>query len=102
VFSFSAPGLTGESFYRTRRSNLRATMTVTAGVASALYAGVTEWVRLAHGLGALEPAFGMSDYQFEIIKAATLGAIAGALLSWPLGSAWERWHRAHRPDQPAG
>ena len=54
-FSFSAPGLTGESYYRTKRSNLSATLIVVFGLASALYAGVAQWTRLAHGLGALEP-----------------------------------------------
>ena len=93
---FSAPGLTGESYYRTQRSNLQATLTVTFGMAGALYAGVMNWTRLAHGLGALEPAFAMSDYQYEIIKAAVLGAIVGALVAKLAGYVWERWHRARR------
>ena len=93
---FDVPGLTGESFYRTRRSNFSATLTVAFGLASAVYAGVINWTRLAHGLGALEPAFAMSDYQVEIIKAAVLGAITGALVAWLLGYVWERWHRARR------
>ena len=94
--SFDAPGLTGESFYRTRRSNLRATLTVTLGLANALYAGATQWLRLANGLRAEDAAFGLSDYQVQIIAAAALGAIAGAVVSWPLGSVWERWHRSRR------
>ena len=93
---FSARGLSGESYYRTRRSNLQATLTVLFGLAYALHAGVTHWTRLAHGLGALEPAFAMSDYQFEIIKAAALGAVAGALVAKLAGYLWERWHRARR------
>ena len=93
---FSAPGLTGESYYRTRRSNLEATLMVVFGVASALYAGVTDWTRLAHGLGALEPAFALSDYQLEVIKAAVLGAAAGVVVAKLVGFVWERWHRARR------
>ncbi|MGH7676849.1 MAG: hypothetical protein ACRENU_00200 [Gemmatimonadaceae bacterium] len=93
---FSAPGLTGESYYRTRRSNLQATLTVAFGLGYAVYAGVTQWTRLAHGLGALEPAFAMSDYQYEIIKAAALGAVAGVIVAKLAGYVWERWHRARR------
>ena len=93
---FDAPGLTGESFYRTKRSEMSATLTVLFGLGYALYAGVTQWTRLAHGLGALEPTFAMSDYQYEIIKAAALGAVAGALFARLAGYLWERWHRARR------
>ena len=93
---FDAPGLTGESYYRTRRSELRATLVVLFGLAAALYAGVTEFMRLVYGVQSDEAVFGLSDYMFEVITSTALWALAGALLAWPIGVAWERWHRAHR------
>jgi hypothetical protein len=98
---FDAPGLTGESFYRTRRSNLRATLTVFAGLAAALYQGATQIRRLVFGIRILDPAFGLSDYMVQVIVGAAVGAIIGALVAWPIGYLWERWHRAHRSSQPA-
>lgn len=92
---FDAPGLTGESYYRTRRSDLTAVMTVCAGLIGALYAGVTEVMRLV-GVRALGPAVSLSDYMVEVIFAAAVGAVAGAMVSWPVGAMWERWHRAQR------
>lgn len=93
---FEAPGLTGESFYRTRRSELRATMLVLFGLSAALYAGATEIMRLVYGIRSDETVFGLSDYMYEVIKATILWALLGAVIAWPLGVAWERWHRARR------
>lgn len=93
---FQAPGLVGESYYRTRRSDLRATLIVVFGLCGALYAGAREIMRLVYAIQVDEPAFGLSDLQYEVIKAAALWVIGGALVAWPLGAAWERWHRSRR------
>ncbi|HET9454020.1 MAG TPA: hypothetical protein VFO66_07045 [Gemmatimonadaceae bacterium] len=89
------PGLTGESYYRTRRSELTATLVVTGGVAAALYTGATRLMKLV-GIPSLGPELGMSDYMVDVILGAASGAIAGALAAWVLGALWERWHRRRR------
>lgn len=66
-----APGLTGESFYRTRRSELTATLAVAGGIAAALYIGATRIMKLV-GIPSLGPELGMSEYMFDVI----LGALA--------------------------
>ena len=90
-----APGLTGESFYRTRRSELTATLAVTGGIAAALYMGATRLMKLV-GIPSLGPELGMSDYMVDVILGALAGSVAGALVAWVLGEFWERWHRRRR------
>ena len=92
---FAAPGLTGESYYRTRRADLRGTLVVLCGIAAALYIGATDVMRLV-GIPSLGPTLGMSDYMFTVIVYAAGGAIAGAIVSWPVGGLWEIWHRRRR------
>ena len=99
-FSFDAPGLVGESYYRTRRSELRATLIVLAGLSAALYAGVTEIMRLVYAVQSDEPAFGLSDLMWEVMKATIIWSVLAAIASWPIGTAWEKWHRSRRRDQP--
>lgn len=97
---FEARGLTGESWYRTRRSELSGTLTVASGVAFALYAGTAEVLRLVNGVRRDDPAYGLSDYMLAVIKGAIVGAIVGALVAELAGRIWERRHRASRKDQP--
>ena len=97
---FQAKGLTGESWYRTRRAELSGTVTVLSGVAFALYAGTAEVLRLVNGLRRDDPAYGLSDYMVEVIKGAIVGAIIGALIAELSGRIWERRHRARRKEQP--
>lgn len=92
---WDAPGLTGESFYRTRRSELTATLAVTGGIAAALSAGATRLIKLV-GIPSLGPELGMSEYMTDVILGAFAGAIAGALAAWVIGALWERWHRRRR------
>ena len=92
---WDAPGLTGESFYRTRRSELTAALAVTGGVAAALYMGATRLMKLV-GIPSLGPELGMSEYMFDVILGAVAGAVAGGLAAWVFGEIWERWHRRRR------
>lgn len=98
---FQARGLTGESYYRTRRADLAATLTVLGGVTLALYAGTAKVLRLVNGLRRDDPAYGLSDYMVEVIKAAIIGAVLGALVAELAGRVWERRHRARRKTQPS-
>jgi pilus assembly protein TadC len=98
---FEAKGLTGESYYRTRRADVSGTLTVLFGVAFALYAGAAEVLRLVNGVRRFDPAYGLSDYMVEVIKAAIVGAVLGALVAELSGRIWERRHRARRKAQPA-
>ena len=98
---FQAKGLTGESYYRSRRSDLSGTLTVLSGIAFALYAGVAEVLRLVNGVRRDDPAYGLSDYMVEIIKATIVGAVLGALFAALIGRVWERRHRARRKEQPS-
>lgn len=92
---WDAPGLTGESYYRTRRSELTATLAVTGGIAAALYAGATRLLKLV-GIPSLGPELGMSEYMTDVVLGAASGAIGGALTAWVIGELWERWHRRRR------
>ena len=98
---FQAKGLTGESYYRSRRSDLSGTLTVLSGITFALYAGVAEVLRLVNGVRRDDPAYGLSDYMVEIIKATIVGAVLGALVAALVGRIWERRHRARRKEQPS-
>jgi hypothetical protein len=93
---FRAPGLTGESYYRDRRADLRAFLVIATGLAFSLYSGATQIRRLALGVRMRAPEYGLSEYMVEVIIGAALGAVVGLLLSWPLGYVWERWHRRRR------
>lgn len=92
---FEAPGLVGESYYQTRRSALRAVLLVLFGLAAALYTGATRLMKMV-GMSSLGPELGMSEYLFDVIVSAAMGAFAGALVSWPAGALWESWHRRRR------
>ena len=98
---FQARGLTGESYYRTRRADMSGTITVLFSVAFALYAGAAEVLRLVNGLIRDDPAYGLSDYMVEVIKGAIIGAVLGALVAQLAGRIWERRHRAKRKEPPA-
>jgi hypothetical protein len=90
-----APGLTGESFYRTRQSDLRAFLVVLGGISGALYAGVTRLAKIV-GVPSLGPELGLSEYMVEIILGATVGALAGLAAGILTGGFWELWHRRRR------
>jgi pilus assembly protein TadC len=98
---FQAKGLTGESWYRTRRADFAGTTTVLFGLAFALYAGVAEVMRLVGGVRRVDPAYGLSNYMVEVIKATIVGAVLGALVAELFGRIWERRHRERRKDKPA-
>jgi hypothetical protein len=98
---FEAKGLSGESYYRTRRADVSGTLTVLVGVAFALYAGAAEVLRLVQGVRRNDPGYGLSDYMIEVIKGAIVGAVLGFLFAELGGRIWERRHRARRKEQPA-
>ena len=92
---FSAPGLTGESYYRTRQSDLRAFLVVLGGISGALYTGATRLGKII-GIPSLGPELGLSEYMVEIMIGAATGALSGLALGILAGGFWEIWHRRRR------
>lgn len=85
-----------ESYYRPRRDDFAAGMTIAFGILAALVRGAQQWLLIVRGVRRLDPARGLFAYIGIVVKAACVGAIVGYIIGWSLGFLWERWHRRRR------
>ena len=85
-----------ESYYRGRRDDVAAGVTIAAGILVALSVGAHEWFLIVRGVRRLDPARGLVSFMWVVIKAAIAGALAGFAIGWTIGLLWERWHRRRR------
>ena len=91
-----------ESFYRPRRNDLAAGFAIGTGILLALAQGARTWLLIVRGVRRLDPARGLWNFMVVVVEAAVVGAVAGALIGWAIGLAWERWHRARRAAPRGG
>ena len=85
-----------ESYYRARRDDFTAGVTIGAGILSALSAGAHEWFLIVRGVRRLDPARGLFAFMWVVTKAAIVGALVGFAIGWTIGLLWELWHRRRR------
>lgn len=85
-----------ESYYRPKRDDFAAGMTIAFAIFAALVRGAQQWMLIVRGVRRLDPARGLWMYMWLVLKAACVGAIVGYVLGWTLGFLWERWHRRRR------
>ena len=85
-----------ESYYRPRREDFTAGMTIAAAILAALARGAQQWLLIVRGVRRLDPARGLFAYIWVVTKAACVGALIGFLIGWTLGLLWELWHRRRR------
>src|SRR5256885_17220384 len=85
-----------ESYYRPRRDDFAAGMTIAFGIFAAIMRGAQQWLLIVRGVRRLDPARGLLAYMWIVVKAACVGAAAGYVVGWVLGFVWERWHRRRR------
>jgi membrane protein DedA with SNARE-associated domain len=85
-----------ESYYRARREDFTAGVTIGVGLFVALVQGARYWLLIVRGVRRLRPAAGLWAFMWVVIKAALVGALCGYILGWMLGFIWEHWHRRRR------
>lgn len=85
-----------ESYYRPRRDDLAAGVTIAAGILAALAQGARHWLLIVRGVRRLDPAHGLWSFIWVVLKAACVGALIGFAIGWTLGYVWELWHRRRR------
>lgn len=85
-----------ESYYRVRRDDLTAGVTIAAGILTALSAGAHQWLLIVRGVRRLDPARGLFAFIWVVVKAALVGALVGFAIGWTAGLIWELWHRRRR------
>ena len=85
-----------ESYYRPRRNDFAAGVTIGAAILAALARGAQQWILIVRGVRRLDPARGLLAFMWVVVKATVVGAFAGFVLGWLLGFLWERWHRRRR------
>jgi len=90
-----------ESYYRTRRDDFTAGMTIAGGIFAALARGAQFWLLIVRGVRRLDPARGLFAFMSVVVKAACLGALIGFAIGWTLAYLWERWHRRRRAKRQA-
>jgi len=90
-----------ESYYRSRRDDLAAGVTIASGIFAALLRGAQYWLLIVRGVRRLDPARGLWAFIWVVIKAALLGALSGYAVGWIVGFVWERWHRRRRARRAA-
>jgi hypothetical protein len=90
-----------ESYYRPRREDFAAGMTIAFGIFAALLRGAQQWLLIVRGVRRLDPARGLFAYMWIVLKAAFVGAVVGYILGWSLGFLWEHWHRRRRARRRA-
>jgi hypothetical protein len=90
-----------ESYYRVRRDDFTAGMTIAAGILAALARGAQQWLLIVRGVRHLDPARGLFAFMWVVLQAACLGAVVGFVVGWTLGLLWERWHRHWRARRMA-
>ena len=90
-----------ESFYRSRREDFAAGVTIASGIVAGLLRGAQYWLLIVRGVRRLDPARGLWAFMWVVIKAALLGALYGYVVGWIVGFLWERWHRRRRARRTA-
>jgi membrane associated rhomboid family serine protease len=90
-----------ESYYRGRRDDLAAGVAIAAGIFAALVRGAQQWLLIVRGVRHLDPAHGLFNFMWVVVKAACAGALAGFAVGWTLGFVWEYWHRRRRAKRQA-
>ena len=85
-----------ESYYRPRRDDLTAGVTIAAAIFAALVQGARYWLLIVRGVRRLDPARGLFAFMWVVVKAALIGALIGFAVGWSLGFLWELWHRRRR------
>jgi hypothetical protein len=90
-----------ESYYRTRRDDFTAGMTIAGGIFAALVRGAQQWLLIVRGVRRLNPAHGLFAFMWVVVKAACVGAIIGFAIGWTLAFLWEHWHRRRRAKRHA-
>ena len=90
-----------ESYYRGRRDDFTAGLTIAAGIFAALMRGARYWLFIVRGVRRLDPARGLFAFIWVVLKAAAVGALAGFAIGWTLGFLWEHWHRRRRARRAA-
>jgi hypothetical protein len=98
---FSSRARRPESFYRRRREDVAAGLTIGAGIFAALMRGAQYWLLVVRGVRRLDPARGLWAFIWVVAKAAFAGALLGFAIGWTLGFLWEQWHRRRRARRTA-
>jgi len=90
-----------ESYYRSRRDDFAAGLTIAGGILAALARGAQYWLLIVRGVRRLDPARGLFNFMWVVVKAACVGALIGFAIGWTLAFLWERWHRRRRARRQA-
>jgi hypothetical protein len=98
---FLKRGRRPESYYRVRRDDFTAGVTIAGGILTALLEGARQWFLIVRGVRRLDPAHGLFAFMWVVIKAACVGALIGFAVGWTLGLAWELRHRRRRARRSA-
>lgn len=85
-----------ESFYRPRRDDFAAGVTIAGAIFAGLMEGAYRWLLIVRGVRHLDPAHGLWAFIWVVVKAALFGAIIGYVCGWSMGFVWEQWHRRRR------
>lgn len=85
-----------ESYYRSRREDFTAGVTIAFGIVAALLRGAQYWLLIVRGVRRFAAARGLWAFMWIVIKAALFGALFGYAVAWTAGFLWERWHRRRR------
>ena len=98
---FSSRPRRPESYYRSRRDDVTAGLTIAAGIFAALMRGAQYWLLIVRGVRRLDAARGLWAFMWVVVKAAFVGALSGFAVGWTLGFLWEHWHRRRRARRTA-
>ena len=90
-----------ESYYQPRRDDFAAGTAISAGILAALTRGAQYWLLIVRGVRRLDPARGLFNFIWVVVKAAVVGALVGFAVGWIAGFLWERWHRWRRARRHA-
>ena len=93
---FSSRPRRPESYYRSRREDFTAGLTITVAIFAALMRGAQYWLLIVRGVRRLDPARGLWAFIWVVVKAAVVGALVGFAIGWTLAFLWEHWHRRRR------
>ena len=93
---FSSRPRPPESYYRRRREDVTAGVTIGAAIFAGLMEGAYHWLLIVRGVRRLDPARGLWAFIWVVIKGALVGALIGYACGWSFGFLWERWHRRRR------
>ena len=93
---FSSSPRRPESYYRSRREDFTAGFTIAVAIFAALMRGAQYWLLIVRGVRRLDPARGLWNFMWVVVKATFFGALIGFAIGWTLAFFWEHWHRRRR------